>query len=1587
MTVYNAGDASIQIHPSLKGFSAELEADLKKITARLGVSVHPDLAQAKADIDRWRAQEQARAVEIAVDAHANTAQASADMARWRAQQESRGVDVPVRVDSNAAARARRELDGIAGSAGKAKSALIWNAAALGVSTLPMLATGLVEVAGALQQLTQAALVVPGAMAGAIASIGTLAVGVSGVKTAYSALAGAAESAGGKQARSAGTAARAQRDLAAAYRDVRRELEDLNLSLRGDQLSEQQAVLNAQKARRDLSRDMASGQITDQLDLQSRLLDIQQADQSAAEAHLRAVRKAQDVTAANAKGIEGSDRVVDAHEAVAAAADSMGGAADKAAEAMAKLSPNAQEFVRVMLELRPVFGELRNTVQDNLFADLSTSLRTLVEADLPLLKKGLGGIATAWNANLKQLAASLGSDSSKGLLDRILGDTTEAQTRFSKAIDPLVEGLLTLSAAGTDALPRLADGIGKAAERFAAFIGAADADGRLDKWINDGIDGMTHLGNTLINVGKIVNDLTTALGGEGLLSMLDRGSRKLHEFLSSTEGQDKLKQFFAEARADLERWKPILESLPGLFGAVMDASRTWAEVILPPLGKIAGFLSDHPKLIQTVAEAFLAWKTIDFASGILDKLGKISTALGTPGGGKRGGGGLGLLGKITMAAAGFELLRSGGDLLSGSDTAPPSAGDQAFGFGANVLGGALAGSVLGPVGAGVGAIGGAGKAIIDSVGGDFERQRAESDRLTEEWYRTHPHQPPVVDEQRYGQSPAEDIRKKLAAGEIPGFSLASDGKTVLGPDGLPALILGPDGLPDPTAVLPQVGQVPALPPPTPQQVTTLPPPQPGVYQPDDQAGLFGYAAGGPTPSGRGPGPTGGYLAEIHKSEYVANARGRAVLGDDFLAAANMGIVDIRRLPKFDTGGPGNTMFDEFGNPLTPGRAPGPGAAPFAPNPMAGSGGMGNILNSFISGMGGPLGNLGGLGGGMLGGPAGGSAGTAPMSLADRAAGIPGLIGLAGVAASSNPAAIGQWGQQTAQWLGGFTAKTLGGFGQALWQGALDIFGLGDSILSLKNPWTQAGMQVGQFALGNNGPIGKLMGGTTAGGGVAGLGMPAGFGQQAITLGDGSTIQIPTFGTAQGAPGGGGEPDWNAIAQKESGGNWAINTGNGYFGGLQFKQSTWEQFGGLNYAPRADLASPAQQIEIAKATLAAQGPGAWPNTFTTRPAAGSVGGGTASWANFDAIAAQFGLRVTSGDRDPNGPTIAGVPADQSYHGYGRAHDYGGSPAQRLAFAQFMAANYGPALKELIYDAPGFASTIKDGKVVGPFGAFYNLGQAGPHDDHVHIAFAHGGASRGPGGPRGDKIPAMLSDGEHVLTSSDVDAMGGQDNVYSFRRALHRAWGGAISRALLPAPSPAPPRAAAARSITEPSPGTARQLAPKVPPRTPAAAPKPTPAPPPESAGADPGADSSERAGQLAAPEVGAAPANLNHNLPAVRMGIQSAASTIGNLAQSAIGAAPFPGAGEAGAMVAGLIKQGGKIVDNTVNVFSSSLVGNLGDNTTAGAYGAPVLSRAPQPARNVDNRTIFGDVAVGDPREFVERQQLYQQQRSQAMVDYV
>ncbi|MFE7929592.1 transglycosylase family protein [Streptomyces sp. NPDC057456] len=121
-------------------------------------------------------------------------------------------------------------------------------------------------------------------------------------------------------------------------------------------------------------------------------------------------------------------------------------------------------------------------------------------------------------------------------------------------------------------------------------------------------------------------------------------------------------------------------------------------------------------------------------------------------------------------------------------------------------------------------------------------------------------------------------------------------------------------------------------------------------------------------------------------------------------------------------------------------------------------------------------------------------------------------------------------------------------------------------------------------------------------------------------------------------------WDRIAQCESGGNWSINTGNGYYGGLQFSAGTWRAYGGTAYASTADKASKAQQISVATKVQNAQGWGAWPTCSARAGASGSAPGAGSSSAESSSARSGSSKSGTSGS-SKSGSSRSGSGSSQS------------------------------------------------------------------------------------------------------------------------------------------------------------------------------------------------------------------------------------------------------------------------------------------------------------------------------------------------------
>ncbi|MFI9273122.1 transglycosylase family protein [Kitasatospora sp. NPDC052896] len=126
-------------------------------------------------------------------------------------------------------------------------------------------------------------------------------------------------------------------------------------------------------------------------------------------------------------------------------------------------------------------------------------------------------------------------------------------------------------------------------------------------------------------------------------------------------------------------------------------------------------------------------------------------------------------------------------------------------------------------------------------------------------------------------------------------------------------------------------------------------------------------------------------------------------------------------------------------------------------------------------------------------------------------------------------------------------------------------------------------------------------------------------------------------------------WEKVAQCESSGNWSIDTGNGYYGGLQISSSTWAAYGGTAYAPEANLATEEQQILVAEKILAAQGQNAWP---TCGPAANLAADTANPYPSGPSTppAAPRPARVAAGDFNGDGKLdVVGIDANSNMQFY--------------------------------------------------------------------------------------------------------------------------------------------------------------------------------------------------------------------------------------------------------------------------------------------------------------------------------------------------
>ncbi|WP_305366953.1 transglycosylase family protein [Mycolicibacterium grossiae] len=900
------------------------------------------------------------------------------------------------------------------------------------------------------------------------------------------------------------------------------------------------------------------------------------------------------------GALGMHGMSDALEAVNKAADGTEASVTAANKALADLAPAQADTVKTVAGLKGTFTELRNIAGNNMFAGVSDGLKGLVAADLPAVTRGVDGISKGINQNLLQAMNSLGSSSSQGFLDRIFGNTATAQAQLTAAIDPAIHAIGTLTTAGTDSLPRLASAVGDVADRFDRFITAADGDGRLDRWIDDGLTGFTQLGNTVLNIGQSVTALTQAAGGgAGLLGTLESATAKMSLFLNSTDGQTKLQNYFAEGRDMLGQLKDIATTagpvVAGVFRAGVSAANAWLPIVRQGLD----ILNRIPGGAEAAVTAFIAWKTMQGPLQLLKMLGDVNNALGVglPNAATRGANGISsALSKVAVPAWLTFLMYDAGKSVYDNATKDFAQfpGQQTATDPQGKLG-ELTRNNTGTIVMGV-----------PSSAGAFS-----SNKL------------PVAAPDQYGGPNAQRDRygfrlPTAPAGGLPGAQADRRGGATYS-----AL--------NPTAP----GVTPYVPPTVTDGgsgggsgSTATPFVDPSKYlMGDPLAGLPAAAAGVDQQALYDADSK--LLTATHNLEQkrlanqVLEAKGNATQ-QELLTARN----DLQEAERAQWAAQQDAILARTGQmqQATSKMSDAVGGldAIFAPldQDFGISKGIPGLVENLVK----TFGNL-ALGSAIASNPSLQAAALGLLSNGASTMGPSPLGGGVGMPAYSAAAMPGESGRDFAHrammpyWQSqGFTVgdHAADKYGEHQ-NGAIDIMvgsiAEGNRVLSqvLSDP-NVYGAIFNRTSYGyGHGTTGTPMpdrGSPTQNhedhvhafykpgnpGNITPL--PGGFGAAGYTTSSG-TVPV-TVVSAPGMAGMGlSSQQWNAIAGAEASGNWAANTGNGYSGGLQFSPSTWNSYGGSQYAPEAWMASPQQQMAVGNNVLAGQGPGAWPATSAAHP----------------------------------------------------------------------------------------------------------------------------------------------------------------------------------------------------------------------------------------------------------------------------------------------------------------------------------------------------------------------------------------------------
>lgn len=278
-------------------------------------------------------------------------------------------------------------------------------------------------------------------------------------------------------------------------------------------------------------------------------------------------------------------VADAQRQVAEAQQAAATSTSALNDAMSKLSPNAQAFVRTVQALKPAWDAMRLEVQDRLFSGLSDRVRTLGQIGIPILRQGLTGTAGVLNQMAKGALDAVTNLAKTGMLKQILSGATKSLDPLKKAPGQIVTAFGQVAVAAQPSFQKITAGLGSSITSVTDRLSKAFESGAMQKAIENAVSLFGQLMDVAGNVFKILGSVFNAgaASGGSTVGMLKTITDELVKIFASKEVQGGLKALFSVMATLAKTVAPLLGTALKFIGQIFQQLGPPVEILIKALG--------------------------------------------------------------------------------------------------------------------------------------------------------------------------------------------------------------------------------------------------------------------------------------------------------------------------------------------------------------------------------------------------------------------------------------------------------------------------------------------------------------------------------------------------------------------------------------------------------------------------------------------------------------------------------------------------------------------------------------------------------------------------------------------------------------------------------------------------------------------------------------------------------------------------------------------------------------------------------------------------------------------------------------------